>query len=100
MGRLADLTLTNSADGKNALMEKESLHPEKIAVLENGVDLERFPNPEPPRFDRDSIRVGVVANLRPVKNVDGLIRVAAMLREKHPQLQYRVAGDGEQRVEL
>lgn len=100
MGRLADVTLTNSADGQRALMEKESLHPEKIVVLENGVDLERFSNTEPPRFERACIRVGAVANLRPVKNIDGLIRVGASLKDNYPHLRFEVAGDGEQRTEL
>jgi glycosyltransferase involved in cell wall biosynthesis len=100
MGRLADLTLTNSESGRQALLEKESLHPEKIAVLENGVDLERFPQPEAPNVDGDVVRVGVVANLRPVKNIDGLIRAAALLRTSQPRLRYEVAGEGEQRPEL
>ena len=100
MGRLADLTLTNSESGKQALVEKERLHPEKIAVLENGVDLERFPHSEPPNLQGDVLRIGMVANLRPVKNIDGLIRAAALLKATHPQLQYEVAGEGEQRAEL
>jgi glycosyltransferase involved in cell wall biosynthesis len=100
MGRLADLTLTNSESGKQALMEKEGLHPEKIAVLENGVDLERFPHPEPPKLHGEAVRVGIVANLRPVKNIDGLVRAASLLKETHPQLRFEVAGAGEQRAEL
>jgi glycosyltransferase involved in cell wall biosynthesis len=100
MGRLADVTLTNSEGGKQALVENESLHPEKIAVLENGVDLERFPNPAPPNLRGDVVRVGIVANLRPVKNIDGLIRAADFMRDRQPQLRYEVAGEGEQRAEL
>src|SRR5262249_22110306 len=46
------------------------------------------------------VRVGVVANLRPVKNIDGLIRVAASLHDTLPGLQFEVAGEGEQRPEL
>ncbi len=97
MGRLAHLTLTNSDGGKQALIGAESLPAEKVAVLENGVDLERFPDPAPPDTGRDLVRVGIVANLRPVKNIDGLIRAAAELRHKHPRVRFEVAGDGEQR---
>lgn len=100
MGRLADLTLTNSESGKQALMEKESLHPEKIMVLENGVDLERFANAPPPFSNPEMVRIGVVANLRPVKNIDGLIRAATRLKAMHHPLRFEVAGDGEQRIEL
>lgn len=100
MARLADLTLTNSESGKQALIEKENLHPEKIAVLENGVDVERFPILEWPDMKRPIVRVGAAANLRPVKNIDGLIRAAALLRDAQPRLRFEVAGDGEQRAEL
>src|SRR5271166_4542336 len=48
MGRLADVTLTNSEIGKNALIETESLSADRVVVLENGVDLDRFPAPVPP----------------------------------------------------
>jgi glycosyltransferase involved in cell wall biosynthesis len=41
-----------------------------------------------------------VANLRPVKNIDGLIRAAARLRDSQSRLRFEVAGDGEQRAEL
>jgi glycosyltransferase involved in cell wall biosynthesis len=100
MGRLADLTLTNSESGKAALVEAESLRPDKVAVLENGVDLDRFRHPEPPDTGRAAVRVGLVGNLRPVKNIDGLIHAAAQLRLAHPHIRFEVAGDGEQRPGL
>lgn len=100
MGGLAHLTLTNSDGGKQALIGSESLPAEKVAVLENGVDLERFPYPAPPDTGRDLVRVGVVANLRPVKNIDGLIRAAVELRRTQPRVRFEVAGDGEQRSQL
>ena len=49
---------------------------------------------------RRSPRVGCVANLRPVKNIDGLMRAAKLALERFPQLVFEVAGDGEQREEL
>jgi len=100
MGRLADLTLTNCDSGKKALIDAEQLPPGKIVVLENGVDMERFPISGPPDTSREQVRVGLVGNLRPVKNIDGLVRVAARLRDSLPQLRFEVAGEGEQRPEL
>jgi glycosyltransferase involved in cell wall biosynthesis len=46
------------------------------------------------------VRIGAVANLRPVKNVDGLIRAASILSKDFPHLQFEVAGDGEERSTL
>lgn len=100
VGRLADATLTNSDDGKRAITEAESLSSQKVVVLENGVDLDRFPVTRAPDTGGDIVHVGAVANLRPVKNIDGLVRVAARLRSAMPQLVFEVAGDGEQCAEL
>jgi glycosyltransferase involved in cell wall biosynthesis len=54
-----------------------------------------FPDTSKPR-----VRVGCVANLRPVKNIDGLMRAAKAALERFPKLVFEVAGDGEQRPEL
>ena len=97
---LVDATLTNSEAGRDALMMQDGLPFERIAVIENGVDVERFPFPGRRPFFQDMIRVGCVANLRPVKNIDGLMRVAATLLPRFPELRFEVAGDGEQCPQL
>lgn len=100
MGRLADVTLTNSESGRQALIQSERLPSHRVAILENGVDLERFPISAPPNTKRKLVRIGCVANLRPVKNIVGLIRVARKLLDRHSNLRFEVAGDGEQRWQL
>ncbi|MFO0851520.1 MAG: glycosyltransferase [Gemmataceae bacterium] len=99
VGRLADVTLTNTVDGKRALLDAEVLSPDRVAVIENGVDVERFAG-FPPPFAGPTVRVGCVANLRPVKNVDGLMRAARRVLGRFPAVTFEVAGDGEQRAEL
>jgi glycosyltransferase involved in cell wall biosynthesis len=99
MGRLAHTTLTNSADAARAIHTSERLGTERIRVLENGVDLERFPNPAPP-FQQQRIRIGAVANLRPVKNIAGLIRSAKTIIQRFPNVEFDVAGEGDLRGEL
>jgi glycosyltransferase involved in cell wall biosynthesis len=95
--RWVDRTMTNSAQGRTAL-ESEGVKPHRIAVLENGIDVSRF-SEEPPRFTGE-IRIGAVANLRPVKCLDRLIRSAAELLQRHPNLRFDIAGEGNQRDEL
>jgi glycosyltransferase involved in cell wall biosynthesis len=95
VGRLADVTLTNSEPGRAALLAAERGSRRKLVVLENGVDLDRFAHIAPPPR-RSPIVVGAVANLRPVKGIDVLVRAAARL----PDVRFKVAGDGEQRPEL
>jgi len=93
-------TLTNSEAGRVALVEQDGLRRDRIDVIENGVDLERFHPARHRPFSGDAIRVGCVANLRPVKNIDGLLRTASVLLKEFPNLIFEVAGEGEQRPEL
>jgi glycosyltransferase involved in cell wall biosynthesis len=100
MGRLASVTLTNAEDGKRALMETERLPGDRVIVLENGVDLDRFPMTSRKWGDGGVVRVGAVANLRPVKNIDGLVSAATRIRSAFPHVRFEVAGEGEQRSDL
>jgi glycosyltransferase involved in cell wall biosynthesis len=104
MGRLVrpfvDATLTNTAAGKESLVANDGLHPDRVMVLENGVDTNRFKRFILPDTSKKLVRVGCVANLRPVKNIDGLMHAAKVALAKFPQLVFEVAGDGEQRADL
>lgn len=98
MGRLVDATLTNCEPARRAVIDAEGGPARKVLVLENGVDVERFRDIPAPRTPVQ--HVGAIANLRPVKGIDGLIRAARQLRSRHPHLQFHVAGEGPQRPEL
>lgn len=95
--RWINVTLTNSIAGQDQLCA-DGIAPDRIRVLENGVDVERFRAP-PPRFS-DRIRIGTVANLRPVKGLDLLVRAARPLVDRHPNLTFEVAGEGPERSVL
>ena len=95
-----DATLTNTDAGKDALVGRDGLRANRVAVLENGVDTNRFKRFMLPDTSKKRVRVGCVANLRPVKNIDGLMRAAKVALERFPQVVFEVAGDGEQREEL
>jgi glycosyltransferase involved in cell wall biosynthesis len=97
VNRLVDVSLTNSASGRDALIAADGLAPGRVAVIENGVDLDRFP---PGPASGAILRVGCVANLRPVKNIDGLMRVAARVLDHFPGAVFEVAGEGDQRAAL
>jgi L-malate glycosyltransferase len=100
VGRLAHVTLTNSADAGRGVIEAEDLSPDRVRVIENGVDVERFGTLPVPDPTRPVVTVGAVANLRPVKNIDGLIRVAADICRNDGRVRFEVAGEGEQRSAL
>ncbi len=104
LGRLVrpfvDVTLTNTDAGKEQLVMAEGLPADRVVVLGNGVDLERFAGFPAPVLSKPVVRIGCVANLRPVKNIDGLLRVARRICDRWPNVVFEVAGDGEQRPEL
>lgn len=93
---LVDVTLTNTLAGREQL-EREG---ERAAVFENGVDLDRFPGVRPVDVTKPVVRVGCVANLRPVKNLDGFLRAARRVCDRFPRVVFEVAGDGPERAEL
>jgi glycosyltransferase involved in cell wall biosynthesis len=97
---LVDATLTNTDAGKDALIQQDGLSSDRVTVLPNGVDTVRYNRFMLPDTSKKRVRVGCVANLRPVKNIDGLMRAAMDALERFPQLVFEVAGDGEQREDL
>lgn len=96
--RLADATVTNCDACKEAVVADEWSRPDTVAVLENGVDLQRFARPverrEGPR------RVGMVANLRPVKNPQVFVEAAGRVARQFPDVDFVIAGEGESRAAL
>jgi glycosyltransferase involved in cell wall biosynthesis len=98
---LTTRTIANCEAARQALLAAEKPSPESVLVLENGVDLERFLD-IPPLAEHAAAepRVGVVANLRPVKGLEDLVTAAARLRDHHPRAVFTVAGEGELRPAL
>jgi glycosyltransferase involved in cell wall biosynthesis len=99
VGRLCT-TLTNSSDGARALVESEGLAADRVRIFENGVDIERFAGAPLPDTGQAVVRIGAVANLRAVKNIDGLVRAAASICLADPRAQFTVAGEGPERTAL
>lgn len=92
--------LTNTAAGRDVILAGDGFAADRVVVLENGVDTHRFNRFLLPDTTKKRVRVGCVANLRAVKNIDGLMRAAKLLLDRHPCLVFEVAGDGEQREAL
>ena len=89
------------------LAESEGCPLHKVRVIPNGVDVERFQ----PRAPSDTLRAqlgllpptpvaGIVAALRPEKNHELFLRVAARVREIIPEARFLIIGDGPRREML
>ena len=80
---------------------------EKIRVIPNGVDVERFHPRWPNRalqqeldLDPQAPVVAMVAALRPEKNHEMFLYVAALIHRSLPAARFLVVGDGPQRAKL
>ena len=88
------------------LITNERFPSDRVAVIPNGVDTTRF-RPQPQSALRAQLNlpagapvVGIVAVLRPEKNHELFLRVAARVREEVPEAHFLVIGDGPRRAEL
>ena len=80
-----------------AQVVREGVAPARVAVIPNGIDLARY-HPAPRRRQRRIITT--VANLRPEKGHDVLIRAAALVAREVPDVVFQLAGDGPMRAQL
>jgi glycosyltransferase involved in cell wall biosynthesis len=89
------------------LVQSEGCPAHKVRVVPNGVDVERFqPRPRSEALRRElglppaAPVAGIVAALRPEKNHELFLRVAARVRTQVPEARFLVVGDGGQRPQL
>ena len=95
LARITTHLLTLSGQSRQMLIRKWGWPAERVNVIPNGVDIERFHPMSLPR-DTERIVIGTVGNLRPVKNHPLLIRACAALVRRGVDLQLRIAGKGDQ----
>ena len=98
--RAVSRTIANSEACRQSLLTEEGPSPESVVVLENGVDLSRFSNAPAVSVREGPARVGMVGNLRPVKEPELLVRAAAQVFAVHSDVTFAIAGEGELRPAL
>jgi L-malate glycosyltransferase len=100
--RLVHYTVTNCEPARQAVLRDERPALASVRVLENGVDLDRFLEIEAPagRACGSARRVGIVANLRPVKGLDVFLEAARQVAAVIPEATFHIAGEGEGRAAL
>jgi L-malate glycosyltransferase len=97
--RLCDRVVCNSRAAGRTLLE-QGLAERKIVVIPNALFQEAFVQPSLPRSPQ-TLRIGMVARMNSaVKNYPALIRAAARLVPKFPNLEFLLVGDGPLRPEL
>ncbi len=94
--QFAHRVVANSAAAGDRLIE-EGVHDSKIVQIANGLDLDRFSAPAPKTRRRI---VTTVANLRPGKGHEVLLKAAARVLRRVPDARFHIIGDGSRRTEL
>jgi glycosyltransferase involved in cell wall biosynthesis len=105
--RMADRFLANSRAVLEAALTREGIPEERLALIYNGLDTDRFS----PVGDRTGFRknldlgpedfvFGISAGLRPVKGVDVAIRGFAKIASRYSRAILLIAGDGPERKNL
>jgi glycosyltransferase involved in cell wall biosynthesis len=99
--------MANSQEAKRIAVEAEHLRPDKVSVIYQGVDMSVYnkDNGDPGGCDylgipADYRVVGMVANLRPVKDIPLFLRAASLVARECEDVVFLMAGRGEQLEEL
>lgn len=89
--------LANSHAVADTISRQETIDRSCFDVIYNGVEIPKQDDAGPTTAVK---RVVMVANLRPVKAVDLLIRAAAIVVKSVPEVRFAVVGDGPERASL
>lgn len=106
---VADLYIALSETHKRFIMEHDRVA-DRFAVIPVGIDAERFhpagpdasagPPVEASVQSPNGAKVGIVGALRPEKNHEFFIELAALLKGRYPTARFVIVGDGERRAQL
>ena len=99
-GLSATRLLTVSASARNFLARSLGLRARRITIIPNGIDTRRFVPGIGEARSNQSVVVGTVGNLSPVKNQSLLVRACAELLASGVPIELRIAGEGPERGRL
>lgn len=105
---LVDGILANSQAVKQSVCAQEGFPAERISVIYNGINIEPFvPNQQRRTYQRetfgvacDTVVIGSVGNIRPVKGYDLLVEAAGVVCRQLPNVHFFHAGEGKLLKEL
>jgi L-malate glycosyltransferase len=92
--------LANSQAVADTISRLEAIDRTRFDVIHNGVEIPAPDTAGTAAAVTPSQTVIMVANLRPVKAVDTLIRAAAVVVKSVPNVRFVIVGDGPQRISL
>lgn len=109
LDKFVKLFLTNSSNTKKWVSEFETIPEEKIYTIHNAIELDSFKrNSEETRklyrkqldIKDDNYVIGIVANLRPIKDITTFLRAAQLVKSELPHARFIIVGDGSEKNNL
>jgi glycosyltransferase involved in cell wall biosynthesis len=99
--RRCDAIVCVSEPLKQAIAEHAQVPNDKIAVVPNGVDVEAFIWPRPPRQDiHGELVIGFIGHLYHWQGIEHLLEAVAVLRKDGRDLRLQIGGDGPDRKSM
>lgn len=93
--RHSDHIVTVSSALRDYLVQVWAVSPQKISVVENGVDMELFSPPSKAlSYPRDFFIVAYVGTLGPSHGLRTILEAAAILQHRLPRLLFLIVGEG------
>lgn len=101
--------LANSQSTASWVEKAEGVKKKNVVVIYNALKCEDFYRGKEEQrvalreqlgFSKNAILIGLVANLRPVKSIDLLIKAASLVVQSCPQSGFVIVGEGPERTEL
>lgn len=98
LSRPWDHFIANSKTTRKELLERAGISPKKVTVVPNGIEWIKYQQISAKKYTRTTIVYA--GRLVAYKNVDVLLRAAAIVRQKIPDLQVKIIGSGPERENL
>lgn len=107
LGYLTDCVIAISEYEKEVAINKKIINKNKIVVIENAIDLEKFNvnyNSEKIldelNWSKNCIIIGMIARISEQKSPHTFVDIAIELIKKYPECRFLMVGDGEQKGEI
>ncbi|MBC8235804.1 glycosyltransferase [bacterium] len=105
--KFTDIVISNSNAGKEFVINTQKLKANKISVVYNGIDFEKYSktiNIDAKKreigIESNNFVVGTVARLDPLKGVNYFLEAASKVAQSIPNIVFIVVGEGPQRLKL
>lgn len=90
-----DKIICVSENAKKSLLEIERPNIDKVVVIPNGLDIERFSNLKPKQNIKKSVkRIGIIASFKEAKGHIYFVRAAAKIIQSFKNVEFIFVGDG------